>query len=267
MRLSSPSIMGRLVVFASIVMTLAFASNRSLAADLGLVKSGTFTIAHDDSYPPFGFADKKEGRYLASQGFEIELLEKICKRMGLKAEFQPNAWAKVLVSVKLGTADAIATIGNTEERQKSYDYSEPYSEYASKLFVLQGSKISRLVDLEGKKVSIAKNLFSIPWIRKHYPKVDLVQLENTKEAFLALQSGKVEGAISDRLVGLYSISQDRLGGKIQATGEVFAATPVALAFAKGTKMALREKFNSALRDIKKTEDFSLIFSKWFSEKP
>lgn len=229
------------------------------------VKEGYFTIFHDDSFAPFGSAEKdSNGQYKQSTGFEIDLLTKIISNMGLKPSFNPDAWAKVLVSVKVGSADAIATIGITEERKKSYDFSEPYASYAAILFVPQKSSINSLKKLNGKKIGIQKNHFSVPWLRDHYPNVQQVAFENAKDAFLAAIEGNVDGAVADKLVGLYTIKEDpKLIQKIKPVGKEFSSTPVALAFAKGQKIELRKKFNQTLKELKKSNDYSTIFIKWF----
>ncbi|APJ03852.1 substrate-binding periplasmic protein [Silvanigrella aquatica] len=250
---------------AVITTLLVVFSKFSFAEDLSLVKTGTFTIAHDDSFAPFGFAEKNsQGKYNNSVGFEIDLLKKVAEKIGLKAEFQPNAWAKVLVSVKVGTADAIATIGINDERKKSYDYSEPYAKYAAILFIPKDKGLSKLSELNGKKLGIQKNHFSVPWIRAQFPKIEQVTFENAKDCFLATLSGKVEGAVADKLVGLYTINQNsELKGKLKFVGDEFASTPVALAFAKGQKVQLRKKFNEALNTFQKSNDSEQIFNKWF----
>ncbi|WP_397601929.1 substrate-binding periplasmic protein [Silvanigrella sp.] len=260
----------RLFVKISIAVSILLMvfTKHAFAEELSLVKQGILTISHDDSFAPFGFAEKNaQGKYLASQGFEIDLLNNVAQKMGLKAEFIPNAWAKVLVSVKVNTADAIATIGINEERKKSYDYSEPYANYAAILFVPKEKTISNLKELNGKKMGIQKNHFSVPWIRDHYPKIEMVTFENAKDCFLAALSGKVEGAVADKLVGLYTIKQNsELGDKLKLVGDEFASTPVALAFAKGQKKQLRKKFNDALIIFQKSNDYNEIFNKWFGIK-
>ncbi len=246
------------------IMSMIF-TNFALAEEFDLIKKGIFTISHDDSFAPFGYAVKnKQGKYSASMGFEIDLLEKIANKMGLKAEFKPDAWAKVLISVKVRTADAIATIGINNERMKSYDFSEPYANYAAILFVSKNKLTSSLSDLNGKKIGIQKNHFSVPWIRKNFPKVEQVSFENAKDCFLATLSGKVDGAVADKLVGLYTIKQDNeLTDKLKFIGNEFASTPVALAFAKGQKNQLRNKFNETLNAFQKSNDYSELFKKWF----
>ena len=252
------------IFFISIFVPLFF-HDQCYGKNLSLVKQGVFTIAHDDSFAPFGYAEKDDkGNYKLSQGFEIDLLQKIAKKMGLRISFKPDAWAKVLVSVKVGEADAIATIGINEERKKSYDYSKPYARYASILFVPKNSVISQLKNLKGKKIGIQKNHFSVPWIRKHFPKIEMVTFENAKEAFEATLSGKVDAAVADKLVGLYTLKQNiEFEGKLKLVGNEFSVTPVALAFAKGEKKDLIKKFNSALRIFQTSKDFTNIYNKWF----
>jgi ABC-type amino acid transport substrate-binding protein len=84
---------------------------------------------------------------------------------------------------------------------------------------------------------------------------------------MAALNGKVEGAVADKLVGLYTIKQNsELTDKLKLVGEEFASTPVALAFAKGQKKQLRIKFKEALVTFQKSNDYTEIFNKWFGIK-
>jgi len=228
------------------------------ATELDLLKPNTVVIAHDNSFPPYGWVE--HGKPV---GFELDVVKAIIEKMGLKAEFQPDDWAKVLISVKLRKADAIATIGITEERKKSYDFSESYTDFASALFVkTEDPGIQGLKDLDGKVVAVQKDSFPIPYLRQNHPTVQLYMTDSPLSAMEAVLSDKATAAVVDKQVGLYNIKQ-RLSGKLKNVGEEFNKTPVALAVLKGTKAEFLKKFNQALSEIKADGTYDRIYTQWF----
>ena len=51
--------------------------------------SKTFTVGFDAEFPPYGYKDKKTGEYT---GFDLELAEEVCNRLGWKLEKKPIDW-------------------------------------------------------------------------------------------------------------------------------------------------------------------------------
>lgn len=244
--------------FLFIIALSLILSSEVYATDFDLLKPGIVIIAYDNSFPPYGWVE--EGKPV---GFELDMLKAVIEKMGLKVEFQPDVWAKVQASVKLRKADAIATIGITEERRKSYDYSESYTNFASVLFVkVENNSVQGLKDLEGQVVAVQKDSFQVPYLRQNYPSIQLYQTDSPLSALEAVLSDKAVGALADELVGLYFTNQN-FPGKLKTVGEKFSETPVALAVLKGTKAEFLEKFNQALSEIKADGTYDRIYAHWF----
>lgn len=82
-----------------------------------------YLVATIASFPPFVFRDKAGH----SQGLDVDLLNAIGKEEGFSLTFLPEEWKMVLPSIEDGSRDIAATgIVITPEREKLYDFSDPY---------------------------------------------------------------------------------------------------------------------------------------------
>jgi ABC-type amino acid transport substrate-binding protein len=244
--------------FVWIIVTLIIFPGLAHTVDIGLLNPGVVIVAHDNSFPPYGWVENGK-----PVGFHLDVVSAVISKIGLKVEFQPDAWANVLTSVKLEKADAITTIGITEERKKSYDYSEVWGEFAAAVFVKTGdTNVQKLEDLEGKVVAVQKDSFEVPYLRQHHPMIILSHVDSPPSALKAVLSGKATAAIVDNLVGLYLIKQN-FSGQLKKVGEEFSKTPTALAVLKGTKTEFLKEFNKALNAIKSDGTYDRIYAQWF----
>ena len=85
----------------------------------------------------------------------MDLLEAIAEDQGFEYEIRPLGFNAALQAVESGQVDGmIAGMGITEERQESFDFSDPYYEAGVQFAVLEDSDIESLEDLEGENVAV-----------------------------------------------------------------------------------------------------------------
>ena len=53
-----------------------------------VMDKGELIVGLDDAFPPMGYRDKDN----KIVGFDVDLAKETCKRMGIKAKFQPVSW-------------------------------------------------------------------------------------------------------------------------------------------------------------------------------
>ncbi len=88
----------------------------------------TYIIGTDTTYAPFEFADES-GRLV---GIDMDLLEAIAKDQGFEYEVRTLGFNAAVQALESNQVDGvIAGMSITEERQESFDFSDPY--YASGL--------------------------------------------------------------------------------------------------------------------------------------
>lgn len=85
-------------------------------------KAGTLLVGSDIPYPPFEF---REGGKLV--GFEIDLMNEIADRLGLKAEFVDTDFDTIFTQLAGGRYDVVIAASTiTEEREKEVNFSDGY---------------------------------------------------------------------------------------------------------------------------------------------
>jgi len=114
-------------------------------------KAGKLTIATSPDFPPFESLTT-DGKV---EGIEIEILELICKELGVELEIQQMDFDSVLPGVQAGKYDVgVSGISVTPAREKNTLFTKPYCLAAQAIVVTSDSAIASKADLAGKKVSV-----------------------------------------------------------------------------------------------------------------
>ena len=82
----------------------AKSDDKKTAATVTSDGSTTFTVGFDAEFPPYGYKDKKTGEYT---GFDLELAQEVCDRLGWKLEKKPIDWDSKDMELNSGTINCI----------------------------------------------------------------------------------------------------------------------------------------------------------------
>lgn len=222
--------------------------------------AGKILVGTDDTYPPFEFRDDKNQLI----GFDVDLMNEIAKRLGVKAEFVPTAWDGIIPSLEAKKFDAIISGMNiTEERQKAVNFSQPYVAAGQVIVVRKDNNtIKKLEDLVGKVVAVQIGTTNEEEAKK-IKGIKQVKTFNTfVDAFTDVANKRSDATIADEPVGKYYLTQKPDVFKI--VGDAFARAPMGIAVRKEDKELL-DAINKALADMKKDGTFATISKKWFGE--
>jgi len=210
----------------------------------------------------FGLKDPKDGQV---KGFDIDLARAITKQIlghSNKLEFKAVTASSRIPSLQNSEVDfVIATMTITEERKKLVDFSDIYFEVGQSLLVAKDSNISGLDDLKGKNVIVLKNSTSAKNIRQLAPEAHVLEYENYKEAFKALQAkvGEVLSTDNSILLGM-----QRENPNFKLVGGVFTYEPYGIAVQKGDYLMLAA-VNYALKNLRASGKYQEIYQHWFGE--
>ncbi|WP_252274767.1 substrate-binding periplasmic protein [Pseudomonas subflava] len=84
-----------------------------------------------DDWPPF----RMQGAGGKLEGLDIDLLDELQRRTGLRFEVHRRPWARALEEMRLGQADLMTGLARTAERERYIDYLEPsYHACAPRLY-------------------------------------------------------------------------------------------------------------------------------------
>ena len=121
---------------------------------MGRVSKKKFIVATDATYAPMEYMDEK-GNIV---GIDIEIVNAIAEAAGIEVEFKNYGWDPLFPAVKNGEVDfAVSSITITEERQKEFDFTDPYFEANQLILVPEDSDVTKFEDLKDKRVSVQIN--------------------------------------------------------------------------------------------------------------
>src|SRR5690554_6179584 len=108
----------------------------------------------DATYAPMEYMDDN-GEIV---GIDIDIVNAIAEELGIEVEFKNIGWEPLFPAVENGEVDfAVSSITITEEREQSFDFTEPYYVANQLILVPKGSDIKNFEDLKDKKVSAQIN--------------------------------------------------------------------------------------------------------------
>ncbi len=219
-----------------------------------------YLIVADNSFAPFDFLDPKTNTYT---GVDMDLLAAIAQDQKFNYEVDNCGWNAALGNLNSGQADGmIAGMTITPEREKSYDFSNPYFEDGQTLFVAADSKLKSLEDLKGKIVAVKTGTQGAKYVESIKEKYGFIvqSFEGSDAVYAAVQTGNVDAGVEDYSVISYRIKTANLPLKL--FGEKVNVGPYGFAVMKGKNPQLIEKFNAGLASIKENGTYAKILAKY-----
>ncbi|TWD97570.1 cystine transport system substrate-binding protein [Neobacillus bataviensis] len=220
---------------------------------------GKITIGTEGTYPPFTFHDTSGNL----TGFDVDLANEVAKRLGVKAEYKETQWDAMFAGLDANRFDMIANeVGIRPDRQKKYDFSDPYITSAGVLIVnTSNTKVKKFEDIKG--LNAAQSLTSnYGDMAKKYG-ANLVGVEGFQQAVELLAQKRVDVTINDKLTYLdYKKQKPDAPIKIAATAN--DASSSGFMFRKNSDK-LVDEVNKALKEMVDDGTYKKISEKWFGE--
>lgn len=208
-------------------------------------------------YPPFEYLDSAN----KITGFDIDLLEEISKKTGIKFEVQNIQFDGLIPALVSGKIDAaISSMSATQERRKTVDFSDTYFTTQHLFISKKGTDFKDKSDLKDKKVGVQVGTLQETFART-LEGVTVVPFESTPNVFLSLKAGKIDALITDSSLGYEFIK------KSPDTFEDFYSEPdgsegLSIAFKKDKFKNEITKINQALNEIKKDGILDILTKKY-----
>ena len=217
-------------------------------------------MAVDTTFVPFEF--KQGDKYV---GFDIDLWDAVAKELKLDYKLQPMDFNGILLALQTKNVDvALAGITIKDERKKAIDFSDGYYDSGFMLMVPADSAIKGAADLKGKSLAVKTGTSAADYAKANFAGTQLRQFPNIDNAYLELQTGRVDAAMHDTPNVLYFIATAGKG-KVKAVGTQMMAHQYGIGFPKGSPLVA--KVNGALAKIKSDGRYGAIYKKWFGTEP
>lgn len=190
-----------LLVLTSLLFVLASCgggsdSTNETGSDTNKEEQKKLIAGTDATYAPMESMDKN-GEIV---GIDIDIVNAIAKAADFEVEFKNIGWEPLFPAVDNGEVDfAVSSITITDEREESFDFTEPYYVANQIILVPEDSDIKEFADLKDKKVSAQINTTGHIVIQDLLGKTskNIVAAETMPFAIEEMLNGNAEASVGD----------------------------------------------------------------------
>ncbi len=246
----------RIVLLVGLLLLLVMPS---LVAQGQKEDTATISFAGSGGYPPFNYLTE-DGDVA---GFDVDVAQEIANRLGRKLNYVTTSWDGIVEGLRAKRYDGIlGSMGITEERQKVVDFSLPYYYSGPQLITRKDGTIRTIEDLTSNHTlglvtgtTFEQDAMTLGTKVKLY--------EDDNQTLIELLNGRIDGVLTDRIVGLNAIAALKEGEKLTLVGSVLRSEVMAIAFHKEST-ALKNQVNDALSAMFADGTMKAISEKWFN---
>lgn len=246
------------LVLVMVIACMTACGSQKLTVE-SVQKAGKLVIGTSPDFPPFESLSA-DGKV---EGIEIEIMELICKELGVELEIKQMDFDSVLPGVQTGKFNVgVSGISVTPEREKNTLFTVPYCLAAQAIVVTSDSAITCKADLTGKNVSVQTGTTAEEFCMKNGYTVKAFAANADAEA--ALTVGKVDAWVIDDLTAAEMVAaynKDHPDAPLVILDEAMTTEPYAFAFAQGGD-DLVAKINEILNKLLADGTIASIFEKY-----
>lgn len=253
--------MKKLLTYLSFIFFINY-SSAGIIEDA--VQRGTLRVGLNPTYMPFEMINEK-GEII---GFEIDILKKMAKAMGVKLEIVSISYDGLIPSLLTGKFDLIASgMTVSQQRNLKVNFTNPIIKTGQTLLIRKAlaDKIKSYKDLNQADYKITSKLGTTgeATAKKLLSKAQYFSYNTEAEAVLEVVNDKADAFVYDasyNILAIKKLGNDKL---------IFLDTPItyepqAFALRKGDYDSINW-INNFLNQIKQDGTYDKIYNKWFTK--
>lgn len=248
-------VIGVLSLIIILTLSIGGCGKEETDALAGVKKSGEISFAMSGGYPPFNYYN--DSNQLV--GFDVDVSKEVAKRLGV--EFKPvtTEWSGIIEGLRAGAYEGIlGSMAVTPERQEVVDFSVPYYYSGAQLVVKKGSSYKSAADLNGKVIGVVTGTTFEEDARK-LGVADVKLYKDDNQTLLELQNDMVDAVITDRVVGVNAVNNERF--ELTLLDNPLRSEDIAVVF-RQTDDSLREAVNGILEEMHQDGTLTELSNKW-----
>ena len=254
------------------VMMLCCTTGVQAAGVLERVRGGgPLVLAHRESSVPFSYVH--EGKPMGyALDLCLQIAEVVRKKTGMKnmpVQLVQVTPANRIEMVKTGKADMeCGSTTNNAERRKDVAFTIPHFITGARLLVPAASTVTRMEDLEGKKLVSTKG--TTPYKaaeqanRERLMRIQLVEAPDHEAAVVMVEKGQADAFVMDDVL-LYGLAANRPDPKaLKVVGRFVTTEPLAIMLPKNDP-EFKKLVDEEMRRLIVSNEINAIYDKWFMQ--
>lgn len=265
------------VMAAAGVLTLAGCSNSSsstvasgTAASVApaasdqlssIQSSGKLIVALEGAWQPWSFHDESD----TLVGYDVEVSRAIAEKLGVEPEYVESDWDSLFAGLDAGRYDIVCNgVEVTDERAKTYDFTEPYGYIRTALAVRKDNEdITSFEDLKGK--TTANSLASTYMELAESYGATVQGIDTLEETIQLLTAGRIDATLNAD-VSFYDYLNVHPDADFKLVAQTEDASHVAIPLRKGDASAtLLEAINTAIEELRADGTLKELGEKYFGQ--
>lgn len=226
-------------------------------------QKGKLVLGLDASFPPMGF--KNDNQEII--GFDIDLANEVCKRMGIELKTIPISWDAKEQELKTKNIDCIWNgMSYNNDRDATMTLSSPYMKNRQLAVVLADSSIKSLIDLKGKTVVIQSGSTASDAMDANEEFTNslkqLIKVDDNVQALMDLKVSGSDAVVMDEVVARYYTEKEP--DTFRILDDTLSEEEYVIGFRKGDE-ALKNEVEKQLKEMAADGTLKKISTTWFGE--
>ena len=165
-----------------------------------LNQTKTVRIHNESNWPPFNYISNG-----IPMGFSIDYMNLLASKIGLPIEYISGfSWNEFLEKIKNNEIDIMLNIAKSEEREKYLEFTSSYERVIDTVFIRKDNdNLKNLDDFEGKTLAVMKGFYEEELLRKYYPQINLLLVNDSVEGLKKVAFNEADGFFDRLAVGNY----------------------------------------------------------------
>lgn len=223
--------------------------------------SGKLIVALEGAWQPWSFHDESD----TLVGYDVEVSRAIAEKLGVEPEYVESDWDSLFAGLDAGRYDIVCNgVEVTDERAKTYDFTEPYGYIHTALAVRQDNdEITSFEDLKGK--TTANSLASTYMELAESYGATVQGIDTLEETIQLLTAGRIDATLNAD-VSFYDYLNVHPDADFKLVAQTEDASHVAIPLRKGDASAtLLEAINTAIEELRADGTLKELSEKYFGQ--
>ena len=223
--------------------------------------SGKLIVALEGAWQPWSYHDESD----TLVGYDVEVSRAIAEKLGVEPEYVESDWDSLFAGLDAGRYDIVCNgVEVTDERAKTYDFTEPYGYIHTALAVRKDNEdIKSFEDLAGKTTANSPASTYMELAESYGATVQ--GIDTLEETIQLLTAGRIDATLNAD-VSFYDYLNVHPDADFKLVAFTEEASHVAIPLRKGDETAtLLEAINNAIEELRADGTLSELGEKYFGQ--